>query len=67
MSRRPCPACQGDKLPSHYLCGNCWSGLPRDAKRLLSLRDPAAFRRLSELLDQLRNGLPLSEIRIGTR
>ena len=64
---RPCPACKGTKQPADYLCRGCWWTLPRAARGPLLRRDALAVRRLSELLDQIRAGVPLHQIEIKTR
>lgn len=64
---RPCPACDGPKNGRHYLCDGCWWTLPRAARGPLLRRDALAVRRLSELLEQIRAGVPLHQITITTR
>ena len=59
-----CPACGGGKNPRHYLCRGCWPQLPDTVRRLLYRKDRLAFRRLSDLHEQLRNDVPLSEIQV---
>lgn len=67
MTDRPCPSCKGQKLGRHYLCEECWWALPRDARGPLLRKDNLAFRRLAELLDQLRQGVPVGQIEITIR
>jgi hypothetical protein len=63
MSATTCPACQSPKVPRRYLCGGCWFTLTPGARRQLSRADgiPAA-RRLGELLDQIKAGVPLHTV-----
>jgi hypothetical protein len=56
---RPCPACSGLKAARQYLCRGCWFTLQSAARRALNKHDGLAARRLSELLEQLRNDMPL--------
>jgi hypothetical protein len=65
MNPKPCPSCGGPKDRPKYMCGICWRELPRPARQLLIERGPHALRRLSELLEQLRNGVPLAEVVIA--
>ncbi|TDD31660.1 hypothetical protein E1287_25710 [Actinomadura sp. KC06] len=63
-ARATCPSCQGEKLPSHYLCLTCWRKIPEATRKALNRRDAAAFRRLSDLREQLRRNVPLNEIQV---
>lgn len=58
----PAPGCTSRKKAAHYLCQGCWFTLKPAARRALSRRDNAAFRRLSELREQLRQDTPLYEV-----
>lgn len=58
----PTPGCTSRKNPKHYLCPGCWFTLKPAARRALNRRDNAAFRRLAELREQLRQDTPLREI-----
>jgi hypothetical protein len=60
-----CPSCGGAKNPRHYLCPSCWRQLPDATRRLLYRKDRLAFRRLSDLHEQLRNDVPLNEIQVS--
>ncbi|MGH3376009.1 MAG: hypothetical protein ACRDP6_14820 [Actinoallomurus sp.] len=62
-----CPACSATKEPKKYLCRGCWFTLPRAARGPLLRHDAQAFRRLSELLEQIRNDVPLNQIQITIR
>ncbi|MEU4825082.1 hypothetical protein AB0H37_24690 [Actinomadura sp. NPDC023710] len=59
-----CPSCGREKNPRHYLCRGCWAQLPDTVRRLLYRKDRLAFRRLSDLHEQLRNNVPLHEIEV---
>jgi len=61
-----CPACDEAKAPRMYLCRGCWFTLPSQARSALNRRDgmPAA-RRLGELRQQLRDGVPIHTIVIS--
>ncbi|MCP9947341.1 hypothetical protein [Actinomadura madurae] len=61
-----CPSCGGEKSPRHYVCRPCWRLLPAETQRRLYRKDPAAFRRLSDLHEQLRNNMPLNEIEVSS-
>jgi hypothetical protein len=60
-----CPSCKGTKAKQYYVCPTCWFALPSPARAALNLEDTRAFRRLSDLLEQLRNNVPLEEIEIN--
>ncbi|SEG44599.1 hypothetical protein SAMN04489712_105260 [Thermomonospora echinospora] len=60
----PVPNCGHRKQARQYLCRGCWATLPRHARTALSRRDDKAMRRLSELLDQVRDGVPLHQVRV---
>jgi hypothetical protein len=59
----PCRGCNGIKRLGQYLCTGCWSQLPDPTRAALNIKDgmPAA-RRLASMLEQIRNGVPLSEV-----
>jgi hypothetical protein len=59
-----CPACSGTKPAGKYLCHGCWYTLRPPVRAALSRRDDLAVRRLSDLLEQLRNGVALHQIQI---
>lgn len=63
-TRNTCPTCPKRKLHGHYLCGTCWKTLPAAARNELNRRDAAAFRRLSDLHEQIRAGVSLNQIEI---
>lgn len=60
-----CPACQKPKAPGQYLCRRCWFSLTPDVRRALNRVDSGAYDRLRELLDAIRDGVPLGEIRVS--
>ncbi|WP_203596252.1 hypothetical protein [Actinomadura bangladeshensis] len=60
-----CKSCGGEKNPRHYLCPGCWRQLPAVTQRRLYRKDRAAFRRLADLHEQLRNNVPLAEIEVS--
>lgn len=60
-----CRGCNGPKRRTHYLCRPCWGQLTPAAQAALNKRTGAAFRRLSDLHEQLRAGVPLHEIEIA--
>lgn len=60
----PCPGCGHTRAPGKYLCRTCWHQLPQAARDALNRRGPGAIQRLQALLDQLRAGTPLADIRI---
>lgn len=61
-----CPACAAPKAKTQYLCKPCWFSLPLTARTALKKPDMQAFRRLSDLLEQIRNGVPLGEIEVAS-
>lgn len=61
---RKCPSCGTPIQPRFYLCWTCWTGLPVETRRALNRRDNLAFRRLQQLLDQLKADVRLHEITI---
>ena len=65
LTRCPTPGCASRKpWPRQYLCRGCWFTLQPATRRALNLHDAAAFRRLSDLLEQLRAGVALHQIQI---
>ncbi|WP_119728359.1 hypothetical protein [Thermomonospora amylolytica] len=60
----PRPGCGRRKAAGHYLCTGCWWRLPRHARLALSRKDERAVRRLADLLDQIRMGVPLHKVRV---
>ena len=62
---RPCPACGKAIAARFYLCRSCWGELPADVRWALNRKDglPAA-RRLAQLLEQIKAGVPLNDIEI---
>lgn len=60
-----CPACEAPKAKTQYLCRPCWFTLSPAARTALKRTDMLAFRRLSGLLEQIRKGVPLSEIEVA--
>lgn len=60
-----CPACAAPKPRHHYLCRFCWRQLPADTRAALRRTDTLAFRRLSQLLEQLREGRDLNQIEVS--
>lgn len=59
---KPCPSCAGPKAPRHYMCPGCWPQLSAPARAALGRGDRLSVRRLAELLEQLRNDVPLAEV-----
>jgi hypothetical protein len=59
-----CPACEGSKQPSHYLCPADWHQLSRASRSALWRRDGKASLRLLELMRQINDDVPLSEITV---
>lgn len=60
-----CVACQEmRRRPGQYLCSRDWFQLPAAARRALWKKDEKASFRLQELMRQINDGVPLSEIRI---
>lgn len=59
-----CPSCRLPRQAGHYLCRACWSALPSRARASLNRRDRLALTRLRELIDQIRDGVPLTEIEV---
>jgi len=60
----PCPACPRTRAAGQYLCTKCWFRLTADARRQLNRRGAGSVQRLQQLLDQLRAGTPLPNVRI---
>ena len=61
----PCPSSCGRQKPcGRYLCNACWRQLPAETKELLYLRDRNAIARFRNLLAQLADAVPLSQIRV---
>lgn len=61
---RTCPACPRTPAAGQYLCHICWRRLPDTARTQLNRRDRYAVRRLQQLLNQIRAGKSLTDIRI---
>jgi hypothetical protein len=59
-----CPACEGPKHPSHYLCPVDWRQLSRTTRSALWRRDGKAPLRLLQLMRQINDGVPLAEITV---
>jgi hypothetical protein len=59
-----CPACEGSKQPSHYLCPADWRQLSHATRSALWRRDGTAELRLLGLMRQINDGVPLSEITV---
>lgn len=65
MTLTRCPGCpDGEKGPGKYLCYDCWGQLPLRTRRALNRKDSRAVARLQELYDQVRTGVPLTEIEV---
>jgi hypothetical protein len=60
-----CRGCDKERQPNMYFCRTCWFSLPMVTRKALLIEDDVAFRRLAWVHGQIRNGVPLSEIRIG--
>lgn len=61
---RSCPACPRARATGQYLCHICWGRLSDGARAQLNRRDRYAVRRLQQLLNQIRAGKSLTDIRI---
>ena len=61
----PTPGCGEAKTARTYLCRGCWYTLPPAARTALTKRDGLAMRRLSDLLDQVRDGAPLHQVEVS--
>jgi hypothetical protein len=59
-----CPACEGSKQPSHYLCPADWRQLTPATRSALWRRDGKAPLRLLELMRQINDHVPLAEITV---
>lgn len=64
MTAMPCPACPRTRAAGQYLCRTCWFQLTPAVRGLLRRRDALKVRRLQQLLDAVRAGTPLPDIRI---
>jgi len=65
MTTTRCPGCSdGVKGPGKYLCWGCWTSLSMAARNALKRRGNGAIGRLSELYDQIHDGVPLAKIEI---
>lgn len=61
---RICPACTRTCPAGKYLCTKCWFRLTDGTRRALNRRGNGAIQRLQQLLDQIRAGVPLADVRI---
>lgn len=60
----PCKGCDGPKPARLYLCRGCWWTLQPGVRAALNRRDDHALRRLSDLLDAIRQGTALNKIEV---